>query len=280
MKPRVFIGSGEASVLERKTLVHSLRKACGEDLDVYVYNGTHNTVEHNDEEPRLTSMPLSAKYRNVTEFSLYRFLIPEICEFQGRAIWLDSDMLCFQPIRELFDAALGENHFLAKGEAYSGEGGWGLSVMLIDCGRSRFDMQKIADEMDRGLYTYEEALRMAPSFLSCYPYRIGEIDPRWNVFDDHEPDTRLIHYTNLYTQPWKFAGHPYEDLWFEAFNQARDAGVITERDIDLALMRAYVRRDIREAAERHRKTGKAAEMTAGKTAPRSLLSRLKERMTA
>ena len=55
---RVFIGSGEASVLERKTLLFSLRAHLRRPLDVYVFNGTHNAVEHNDEPPRLAPMSL------------------------------------------------------------------------------------------------------------------------------------------------------------------------------------------------------------------------------
>ncbi len=55
---RVFIGSGEASLLERKTLIHSLRKHTSRPLDLYVFNGTHNAIEHNDEPPVLANLPL------------------------------------------------------------------------------------------------------------------------------------------------------------------------------------------------------------------------------
>ncbi|MFN9917781.1 MAG: hypothetical protein ACK53L_34660, partial [Pirellulaceae bacterium] len=100
---RVFIGSGEASLLERKTLIHSLRKHTRRELDIYVFNGTHNAIERNDEAPILADMPLWIKYRNYTEFSNYRWLIPAICNHQGRAIFLDSDMVCLSDIGELFD---------------------------------------------------------------------------------------------------------------------------------------------------------------------------------
>src|SRR6185436_11734342 len=73
---RVFIGSGEASLIECKTAIHSLRKHTKRELDIYVFNGTHNAVRLNDGEPFLAPMSLKIKYRNITEFSLYRFLIP------------------------------------------------------------------------------------------------------------------------------------------------------------------------------------------------------------
>ena len=37
---RVFIGSGEASLLERKTLVHSLRQHTSRPLDIYVFSSS------------------------------------------------------------------------------------------------------------------------------------------------------------------------------------------------------------------------------------------------
>ena len=41
---RIFIGSGEASRLERKTLIHSIRKHTRRPLDLYVFNGLANGV--------------------------------------------------------------------------------------------------------------------------------------------------------------------------------------------------------------------------------------------
>ena len=75
---RVFIGSGEASLLERKTLIYSLRKNSKRPLEIWVINGTHNAIERNDAPPFLAPLSLEMKYRNVTEFSLYRYLIPQM----------------------------------------------------------------------------------------------------------------------------------------------------------------------------------------------------------
>jgi hypothetical protein len=50
---RVFIGSGKASRIERNTAIYSLRKNSKRELDIYVFNGTHNSVQLNDGEPEL-----------------------------------------------------------------------------------------------------------------------------------------------------------------------------------------------------------------------------------
>ncbi len=245
---RVFIGSGEASRLERKVLQYSLRKNSKRELEVYVFNGTHNAVEPPGGEPFPAPMSLKAKYTNVTEFSNYRFLIPQLCNSEGRAIYLDSDMVALADIGELFDADMGGADFLAKAEsADPGQPdfrGWGMSVSLFDCAKCRFDLDRYVDEMARGLYTYKDLHWMSPTFLKHHPFDIGPIDSRWNDFDRHDGGTKLIHYTDLYTQPWKFPRHPYGELWFRYFEEARAAGVVDDQDIVLSRALGYVRQDL------------------------------------
>ena len=59
-------------------------------------------------------MPLDIKYQNYTEFSNYRWFIPQLCNFEGRAVWLDSDMVCLEDIAHFFDTDMDENALLAK----------------------------------------------------------------------------------------------------------------------------------------------------------------------
>jgi lipopolysaccharide biosynthesis glycosyltransferase len=238
---RVFIGSGEASLVERKVLIYSLQKHTQRELDIYVLNGTHNAIERNNEAPFLAPMSLKVKYQNVTEFSLYRYLIPQLCHHQGRAIYLDSDTICLTDIAELFETELHGCDFIAKRET---EDTWGLSVMLIDCDRCRFDLEKYCTEIEQGLYSYSDFNQMNARFLQYHPFSIAELDPIWNRFDFCNSKTKLIHYTNLYTQPWKARNHPFGELWFQYFREAIEEGILTERDIKLSILRSYVRPDI------------------------------------
>lgn len=244
----VFISSGEASVLERKVLMYSLRRHSRRDLDIRVFNGTHNTIEREGRAPEPAPMSLRVKYQNVTEFSNYRFLVPEVCGYQGRAISMDSDVIALGDIGELFDADMGDSDLLAKPAAYGDtvDEHWGLSVMLIDCARTRWTLDQYFSEIEAGIYSYSDLHQLRPGFLARHPLKVGRIDPRWNEFDRCDQDSRLIHYTNLYSQPWKFRSHPYGDLWFEYFEEARKAGYVTDRDIELALVRAYARQDLLE----------------------------------
>jgi len=244
---RILIGSGEQSLLERKVLLYSIRKHTKRALDILVYNGTHNAIERNAEPPRLSPMSLQVKYRNLTEFSMARFIIPEVCNYEGRCIFFDSDMICLGDVGELFDSPLDDYDFIAKKGALEKRQGttWALSAMLVNCDRCKFDLEQIISGIDEGLYTYQDFAQMHPDFLAYHHYTVGEMDPRWNEFDFLDRETRLIHYTNLQTQPWKYHDHPFGELWFEYFEEARAAGCITDEDIHLTIMRGNVRRDIR-----------------------------------
>jgi hypothetical protein len=241
---RVFIGSGEASLIERKVLQYSIQKNCKCPVEVCVFNGTHDALEHPGKPPQRLNMPLSIKYLNITEFSSYRFLIPDLCNFQGRAVFIDSDMLCLRDISAFLTMNMNGAQFLSR-RAYDKDA-WGPSVMLIDNSACRFDLQLYFDEISNGRYKQKEFMQFQKAFLAVHPFKIGELDKSWNDFDNVSESTNIIHYTNLRTQPWKYTGHPFGDIWFTYFNEARHEGWLTEEDIDKSLSRAYVRANIRE----------------------------------
>ena len=255
---RIFIGSGEASLLERKTLIYSLHKHSKRNLDIYVYNGTHNAIEHNQEQPVLAPLSLKLKYRNrTTEFGLYRYLVPQICQHRGKAIYLDSDIVCLTDVGELWDGDLNGFDFLALATAYpeTGKCLYRTSVMLIDCKKSRFDLESIFSQVDGDLYSYyPDFIGMSPIFLEHHPHKIGALDPRWNSLDYWNKETKAIHYTDLSTQPWKYHNHPYGDLWFNYFQEAIAAGYVSWQDIHISIERAYVRRDIMQGNSAHKST--------------------------
>jgi lipopolysaccharide biosynthesis glycosyltransferase len=248
-KLKVFIGSGEASVIERKVLIHSIRKNTTVDVDICVFNGTHDSLEVNDQPPVRINMSLRAKYKNFTEFSNYRFLIPQLCNHKGRAMFIDSDTICLGDLKELVELDMQGKNFLAKSDAYKDKGSdrWALSVMLIDCEKTRFDLEKYLDDVDEKKYSYTDLHQLSPAFQKFHPFNIGKLDSQWNDFDHYDARTKIIHYTNLYSQPWKSPGHKHGRLWFDYFKDAVKSGFVTEDDINKAILRWYVRKDLRDA---------------------------------
>jgi hypothetical protein len=161
---------------------------------------------------------------------------------------LDSDTVCLADVAELVDSSMHGGAILALPDAYkhSGAERWGLSVALFDCARCRFDLQAIFDEIGTGLYTYSDLHQLTPRFRASHPVEVAALDANWNVFDRHDGSTKLIHYTNLLTQPWKHRGHPYGALWFRYFAEARREGFVTDADIETTLVRFYARQDLLE----------------------------------
>ncbi len=245
---RIFVGSGDASLLERKTLVYSLRKHTRRPLEIWTYNGTRRVVENEAGETRNCAPWLDIPHRGfVTEFSLFRYIIPELCGQQGKAIYLDSDMICLADIGTLFDTPLDGAAFAARPNAYPeiAPERWALSVLVIDCARCRFDLPAIFGHIRAGRFTYPEFAQLGRRTRPYLQYQIQPLPDHWNSFDKHDESTRLIHYTDLDRQPWKFRYHAYGDLWFRYYNDAIAAGLITAADVAHSVDKGYVRTDIR-----------------------------------
>lgn len=245
---RIFIGSGDASLLERKTLVHSLRKHSRRDLEIWNYNGTRRTVENEAGETRDCSPWLTIPHRGfVTEFSLFRYLIPDLCGRSGKAIYLDSDMIALADIGELYDPPLHGAHFAARPDAYPeiAPERWALSALVIDCERCRFDLPAIFAHIRAKRFTYPEFAQMGRRARPHLPYDIAPLPEAWNAFDRYDANTRLIHYTDLDRQPWKFRYHPFGDIWFQYFQEALASGLLTAAEVETAISKGYVRADIR-----------------------------------
>lgn len=108
----------------------------------------------------------------MTPFTGFRWLIPQLCDFTGRAIYMDYDMLVLADIAELWRLPLGRQSWFAAREPSK------CCVMLIDCARRGFN-------------------RSAP---------MQRLDPGWNCLDGDgmkagDPRIKILHFTTIYTQP-------------------------------------------------------------------------------
>ncbi|MCA9503676.1 MAG: mitochondrial fission ELM1 family protein [Spirochaetaceae bacterium] len=149
-----------------------------------------------------------------TGFTNYRFAIPALMGFRGRAIYNDEDEIYLTDPGELFDLDLGGRGYLAISDTES-------SVMLIDCERMApvWTLQEARHAWKRSL------LRKATKAAGVR----GDLDPHWNARDEEfEPGhSHLLHYTTLHTQPWRpfperfvyQEGH-YTQLWHDLEREA------------------------------------------------------------
>ena len=160
-----------------------------------------------------------------TEFTFTRFLVPELANFNGWALFIDCDVILTTDIAELFaqvddtKAVMCVQHDYTPKEGIKMDGqqqtvyprkNWS-SVVLFNCGHPS---NKILDQ----------DLVNSPEINGAYLHRfswlkdeeIGELDHTWNylvgVYDDIETP-KLIHYTE--GGPWfeNYRNCEFHQLW-------------------------------------------------------------------
>lgn len=162
-----------------------------------------------------------------TEFTYTRFLVPYLMNYEGIALFMDSDMLALGDVTELFDLPMrGLSLRVVKHDHRPTEttkmGGlkqtlyprknWS-SLMLMNCAELRC-WTKTAVETMSGAWLHR--------FEPIPDWKIGDIDGKeWNVLDYYNDDTKLIHYTA--GGPWlaDCKNHPYGDIWKIEANHVR-----------------------------------------------------------
>jgi len=220
---RIFIGSsanGEDAKIEI-AYEHSLRKNVSRDIDI---TWMRQTNDHD------SFWYTRATQRWSTPFSGYRWYIPEACEFKGRAIYTDCDMINYRDIAELFDTDMEDKPIAArKGNRF---GGHEFCVMLFDC--EKMEEYTVPVARQRNLDTYHH--RMINNF-SGNDNLVKELDPRWNCLDGENyplDEIHQLHFTKMNSQPWQpawFAGQSEEhrrpdvkQAFYTAFEEAVRAG--------------------------------------------------------
>lgn len=190
---RVFVGcaaNGE-DIESQIVLEHSIRRHCSRDVEI-----TWMQLSRNPESP-------FAGWRTdnwSTPFSGFRWAVPELCGFVGRAIYMDSDVIVRADLAELWDTPIEIGKIVvAKG----GEHGWRFCVSLWDCALAkkyipRLQYLKSDPDSHRNMINM---LRKNSMFVQ--PFTNGN----WNCIDgeDYEniddPDIKILHYSSEAHQP-------------------------------------------------------------------------------
>jgi lipopolysaccharide biosynthesis glycosyltransferase len=92
----------------------------------------HSIISRSSKPVQITPLildQLPIKRRGLTEFTYSRFLVPWLCNYEGRALFLDADMLCLADIQALFALADGDGVQIVMNEQ---KFEW-PSLMLFNC---------------------------------------------------------------------------------------------------------------------------------------------------
>jgi lipopolysaccharide biosynthesis glycosyltransferase len=162
-----------------------------------------------------------------TEFTFTRFLVPELSNFNGWAVFIDCDVILTTDIAELFAqaddryAVMCVQHDYAPKEGTKMDGqkqtiyprkNWS-SVMLFNCGHpsnKKLNMDLVNETEINGAYLHR--------FSWLKDEEVGNISNEWNWLVGHykEPtdgSPKLLHYTE--GGPWfeNYRNCEYHQLW-------------------------------------------------------------------
>lgn len=227
MTVRVFVACSEAESLPMRVLAFSLRETSSLPVEVAAIGSFGRAIPQ----------PADLRNRPRTPFSFQRFLIPELCGFEGRAIYLDADMQVFTDIAALWNQPMEGHDLLAVREGNGGRRGQ-FSVMLLDCARLPWRVEEIVAGLDAHRYSYEQLMAEM-----CLVPRVGRtLAPEWNSLEHYQPGvTKLLHYTDMNTQPWVSLRNPNGRHWVDCLRRAVAAGAIPPADVEQAVTLGHVR---------------------------------------
>lgn len=207
-KPTVFIQANDKQFIGAKIAEFSLKENSKrpDDFDVFIMNLSDYPVLNNREGQKYLRMGKEATFshKKLQTFTLLRFLPPQLMNYQGKAIVIDPDVFAVDgtDIMDLFEQDMKSKAVLCHQPPEKNIGGryYKTSVMLLDCAKLKhWKWDQMIEDMFNFKVDYAHWMRLT----SEDPANIGPLDGVWNHHDTLNSDTKLIHYTNRLTQPWK-----------------------------------------------------------------------------
>lgn len=211
---RVFIGWDSREAECADILTYTLRKQSSVPLDIrYLKLGELDFSRPDDP-------------RQSTEFTYTRFLVPEICGYEGKAVFMDCDMICLGDMKQLEDLDMSDHALRVVKHDYRPTASTKMdgqqqtvyprknwsSLMLMNCAKLQLWTTEIV-QTQTGAYLHR--------FEDIPDEQIGEIPNTWNTLDWMNEDTNLIHYTS--GGPWfeECKDHPFAKTWTSAAEEFR-----------------------------------------------------------
>lgn len=174
---KVFVGYDARQPVSYQILQHSIVIRCSQPVSI-----TPLIIEQ-----------LPIKRTGLTPFTFSRFLVPWLCDFQGRALFLDADMLALADIAGLFDLADRIDH---------DDGG--IRAVHVVMNKVVFERASL---MLFNCY-HADNRTLTPAYVESaegmhklgWTESVGSLPAEWNflvLYDDPQevPEAKIVHYT-------------------------------------------------------------------------------------
>ena len=205
-KPCVFIHTNDRQMLGALVSEYSLKRnsAHADSFDVRFIHTNDKEFMHAREGQLYLRDGDKRPWRNddLQSFTPLRFMPPELMGYEGRALVIDPDVFS---VRDVWDLLSSDMHGKAivcrpKSGSKGRRGALASSVMLLDCARLRhWDVARQFSAMFDFTIDYMDWISLKLEDRST----IGFFGSEWNDFDHLDDNTRLLHNTKRWTQPWK-----------------------------------------------------------------------------
>lgn len=207
-RPTVVIHTNDSQIVAARVGAHSLkaRSKSPDRFDVRVLRLEETPHLYKRNNQRFTwwegDRPSVWRRRDLQSFAMLRRMVPAVLGFQGRALLLDPDVFAVGDVYELLSRDMQGKAIVCARRAQRREGRelYVSAVMLLDCGKlTHWQWERDVDDIFRG------ALKLGPwlSLLDEPSEHIGPLEEEWNHCDTLTEKTKLLHNTEIITQPWK-----------------------------------------------------------------------------
>lgn len=193
---RVFVGCdpNDCDLEQMMVLEHTLRKHASLPVEIHWMRLSRNAQSFWYSDPARPDGGWRTE-RWATPFSGFRWGVPAHCGFEGRAIYMDTDMIVMADIAELWRTPLNAPAvFAARRE----QGFQRFCVMLWDCAAARGVLPGIAE-----LRRLPDAHKRVTAHFAAHPEQVQPMNPAFNNIDgDDQPAERIkiLHYSDMGTQ--------------------------------------------------------------------------------
>lgn len=226
---KIIIASSDKNRIEERVAVHSLIKS-GHSLDeIDIIDGDTGLIYDalREKAPRVTGL---SDLGGSTSFTMARLFIP-LFYTDDRIVVIDSDVIVYDHLSGIFENQLKPGIYVRK--AYASDE-WATSVMGWHITPQIREMLPNYRRLIEGEeFSWKDKIYLKKAFLNAIRIPLNRISRSWNSFDKVTSKTKLVHFTNLATQPWKRDQHPCEGEWFKYAKEALNSGTLTQNDIEI-----------------------------------------------
>lgn len=217
---KIFIGYDEVEAVAYNVLSHSIQTRASKPVSITpIMLSQLEDVYHRPRDPKQSN-----------EFSFSRFLVPFLCDYEGYAIFMDSDIICTDDIHKIMeyvdpDAAVSvvkhdyipstQVKYLGNNQTKYVMKNWS-SVMVFNC-------EKCADLTPEYINNASGLMLHQFHWVNHYDH-IGELPSDFNHLVgelEPNPDAKLIHFTIALPLWPEYMDCEHADKWWAEFDKMK-----------------------------------------------------------